>query len=352
MILQKTIKAKIVNLTDIKQQKIQKEYTNFQNKVKLYQDGLDFLDIYKTIPLYSATSQQAERLVKRAKPKHNQPLIIRRDCIKIQQQDTKVSDYWARIPIHKKSIWVAIQFPKQHKHLLEHSIRECKILSKNNNWFLLITIQTETEIHTHYNSLIAIDLGEKNIATSVELKTNRVEFYGKKVRGVRRHYAWLRKRLGNKKALKTIKKIGQKEQRIVNYHLHKISRDIVNRAKETNSAIVLGNLKGIRKSAKNKGRRFNRIVSNMPYYKLTQYIEYKANDAGLQVVKISERNTSKTCSKCGSIGSRQKQSVFNCSHCGLKDYNADLNGATNILKRFSGQCLENGGLLAIPELTQ
>lgn len=43
------------------------------------------------------------------------------------------------------------------------------------------------------------------------------------------------------------KKIGRKERRVVDDLLHKISREIVNRAKEENAIIVLGDLKGIRK---------------------------------------------------------------------------------------------------------
>jgi hypothetical protein len=45
----------------------------------------------------------------------------------------------------------------------------------------------------------------------------------------------------DKKAYKTIKKIGQKERRITSNILHKISRALVNEALENNSMIVLGN---------------------------------------------------------------------------------------------------------------
>ncbi len=96
------------------------------------------------------------------------------------------------------------------------------------------------------------------------------------IRGVRRHFAWLRKRLGEKKLLKQIKDLGQKERRIVNAYLHEISRGIVSVARNLGSIIVLGNLKGIRSTHKAKGKRFNRIVASMPYYKLTEMIRYKA----------------------------------------------------------------------------
>jgi transposase len=34
-----------------------------------------------------------------------------------------------------------------------------------------------------------------------------------------------------------------------------------------------------------------RIVGNMPYFKLTQCIEYKANWLGIKAIKINERGT-------------------------------------------------------------
>ena len=341
MQIQKTIKAKIIGLTNTKREKIEREYSNFQSALK----GED-------VELYSATKQQAERLLwKLRKSKHfgEQPLIIRRDLIKIERQDTKLSKFWGRVPIYKKSIWVAIEFPNNQEQLLKCSIRETKLVKKNDNWFLLITVQKDVKLKKKYDKVLAVDLGEKRIATSVEfdgVSMSSPKFYGKEVRGIRRHYSWLRKRLGERKLLRTIKKIKHTEKRKVDDCLHKISRQIVNEAKESNSVIVLGDLRGIRKSA--KGRRMNRIVSNMPYYKLTQYIEYKANWEGIEVVKINERGTSHICHRCSSEGKRPTQGLFKCHNCNL-EYNADLNGAINIAKMFFEQSLKNGASLITPK---
>jgi hypothetical protein len=40
----------------------------------------------------------------------------------------------------------------------------------------------------------------------------------------------------------------------------------------------------------------------------------------------------KICHICGCEGDRQTQGLFVCTHCG--EYNADLNGAINIAKKF------------------
>jgi len=165
------------------------------------------------------------------------------------------------------------------------------------------------------------------------------------LRRVKGHYFWLRRTLQLKKAYKTLKKIGHKERRVVNDILHKISRAIVNEALENDSMIVLGNLKGIRRNG--KGRRFNRKLNNgFPYYKLSQFIEYKARWLGIKVIKVSERNTSKICHKCGRKGIRVG-SFFKCPNCEYS-CNADYNGAMNILKRAVGYMPIAGAPLTVP----
>lgn len=326
----KIIAGKLANLTTLKRKALDFEYDNLQ---LLMQD--------KPYRLHSANKQQALRFYKKKKMREY-PLSIRNDLLKIERKDNKISEYWVRLPVCQKygGIWCAFkthtEIPKDVK------ICESKLVKKKGNYFLHITIKKNIMLNS-FENILAVDLGEKHIATTV-LQGKGVsmnpKFYGKKVRGIRRHYAWLRKRLGEKKLLKVIKRIKDTEKRKVNDILHKISKDIVEQAEQNNACIVLGDLKSIRESAKGKGRRFNRIVSNMPYYKLTQYIKYKATWKGIQVKQVSEKNTSKTCHKCGETGKRKTQGLFVCD-CGL-EYNADLNGALNIGKRFSNYMLENG----------
>lgn len=342
MKVKKTIKAKIVELTNIKKEQLEKEYSNLQR----------FLQGEKDVKLYSANKQQAKRFYKKIKPGKEYPLSIRKDLIKVEKRDTKIANYWVRIPVKARrgGLWLAI---KPHCEIEDDfEIGESKVKKHKGNFFIHIAVQKEvSDIQIPKNPpIISCDLGEKHIVTSVEFANGSIKnpkFYGDGVRGLRRHYSWLRKRLGNKKLLKKIREIKHTEKRKVNDSLHKISRAIVNEAKEKNVVIVLGDLKGIRKSVKGKGRRFNRIVSNRPYYKLTQYITYKAEWEGVGVYQISEKNTSKICHVCGQKGKRVTQGLFKCPNCDL-EYNADLNGAINIAKRFSEQCLENGAVLVQP----
>jgi len=210
--------------------------------------------------------------------------------------------------------------------------REAKIVRRKGEWFIYITVEKEVQ-ERNPKSVLAVDLGIRWIATTVNSNNPKPKFHGKQLRRVKGHH--LRRSLALKKAYKTIKKIGHKEKRIVNGTPHKISRTIVDEASENDSMIVLGNLKGIRKNG--KGRKFNRkLNSGFPYHRLSQFIEYKAKWLGIKVVKVSERNTSKTCHRCGHMGLRAG-SFFKCPNCGYS-CNVDHNGAMNILKRAMATC--------------
>ncbi len=342
---QKIIKCKIVNLTNLKEKQLSNEFRNIQELLQLEKESLDFLPICKNLQLHSANRQQALRFYKHIKEDKNYPISVRKDFMKIETINNKISKYWCRIPVKARrgGIWVAI---KPHQNFpAEFEFGESKVFKKKNrkgkwNWWIYITIVRQVEIKESYSNILAIDLGSKVTATVCGSFDNKPIFLGREVRGIRRHYQYLRMCLGRKKLLKKIRLLSDKEQRTINDILHKISKKIVEKAEQTNSYIVLGDLKGIRKSASKKGRNFRRIISNMPYLRLTQYIEYKAKEKGIKVVRISEKNSSITCSQCSFADKRNRktQGCFKCKSCGF-EINADVNGVRNILKFSEGYML-------------
>ena len=87
----------------------------------------------------------------------------------------------------------------------------------------------------------------------------------------------------------------------------------------------------------------------MPFYRLKEYIKYKAMEKGIAVIEVPEYNTSKLCSRCGSMNTeRPYQGLFICKDCGYQ-INADINGAKNILKRAMGYKLMAGAVVTQPE---
>jgi IS605 OrfB family transposase len=279
-----------------------------------------------------------------AKP--NDPIYLdTQSMFKIVKTDNKVP-YFAAITVKPRlRIWC----PLKTKQSIDGDICDSKLLKRDGHYELHLTISKQISFdNTHPSSILSVDMGEKAIATAVlfaddPFRTSNQStpvFLGRNVRGLRRRYAYLRKKLGEKKLMKMIRKVGSAEQRKVNDILHKISRQIANMAKQNNAVILLGDLTGIRD--RSRGRRMNRIVANMPFYRLTQYITYKANWEGIPVLTTKEWYSSKLCHKCGSDNtSRPHQGLFVCHACGYS-CNADYNGASNLAKRLANYMFVSG----------
>ena len=87
----------------------------------------------------------------------------------------------------------------------------------------------------------------------------------------------------------------------------------------------------------------------MPSYMFMSQLDLAAAKEGIAVLKVSEHNTSRMCSNCGSLNTkRPTQGVFFCNACGYQ-VNADVNGARNILRRGVGYMLASGAAVGRPE---
>jgi len=65
--------------------------------------------------------------------------------------------------------------------------------------------------------------------------------------------------------------------------------------------------------------------------RFTQILTYKAKVESIEVVEVSERDTSKTCCVCGRENDSQRveRGLYVCEPCDAA-FNADVNGAENI----------------------
>ena len=73
-------------------------------------------------------------------------------------------------------------------------------------------------------------------------------------------------------------------------------------------------------------------ISDAAWYQLIVYTTYKAGNAGRVVVSVDSRNTSKQCSRCGSLVEKSLSvRVHVCPVCGLV-MDRDENAANNNLR--------------------
>jgi len=96
------------------------------------------------------------------------------------------------------------------------------------------------------------------------------------------------------------------------------------------STIIIGDLSGIAQSTKGRLARYVRQkISQWSFYKQKEYLQYKAERYGIEVIEVSEAYTSKTCPRCGTIN-RPTNRNYSCANCELACHR-DVVGAYNIL---------------------
>lgn len=107
---------------------------------------------------------------------------------------------------------------------------------------------------------------------------------------------------------------------------HTISRAIIRDALNSNAAIAIENLTGIRdRTNKQPRKKIERRRSNSwAFYQLRQFLEYKGIQSGIEVIAVPPAYTSQTCHNCLHIGLRSEK-TFKCGNCswhGDADFNA------------------------------
>jgi len=116
----------------------------------------------------------------------------------------------------------------------------------------------------------------------------------------------------------------------VRSRLHLVSNAVVRAAQERQAAIALEDLTGIKRFF---SPRLNRRLSSWPHRELHRQVAYKALAAGVPLLHVDPRNTSKTCPRCDAIPKRRAgEAVFVCARCGWS-LDRQLNAGLNILNR-------------------
>ncbi|GEM_PF-1957917 len=254
------------------------------------------------------------------------------------------------------------------KHLLTLALKRNletypSIIKRGKNFFLQYPVRVTVKVPklTKNFKAFGIDRGVNRLAVGCIISkdgklTNKniFFFHGKEAWAKENRYKKIRDRLyamakklrGDKtKKIRLYHEIRKKFRHKVKYfrrnYLHNISKQIVEIAKEnTPTVIVLEDLRYLRertyrgKGRSKKAKKTNYKLNTFTYRMLIDMIKYKAEEAGVPVMIIDPRNTSRKCSKCGYVDeNNRKQASFKCLKCGYS-LNADLNAAVNIAKAF------------------
>ena len=327
------------------------EYIDLINDIVDYQtqqikwQTLSSANVIASLP--SAIKNQAIRdaksVYKKYKKLHIIP-VLKKPVIYVNNQNYTVTTTSIEIPVlingKSKRINIPANIPLEtvnqinRQRVTNKGIKSAKgmlrITKKNGFYIATISYEVDCKPIVSDGIIMGVDLGIKCPAVC-RTSNNNTKFIGngRQIKYKKRYYAKKRKKLGKAKKLKAIKKLANKEAKWMQNMDHQISRQIVNYAIKNNvKQINLETLANIRATTR-QSRKNNKSLHSWSFYRLANYIEYKAALAGIKVYYIDPAYTSQTCPICGKRN-KCKDRLYKCS-CGYSGHR-DLVGAINICK--------------------
>lgn len=254
----------------------------------------------------------------------------------------------------KRSYNLKIQSTKSNIKMVKFVYDEAKDIIK---CFKIYEVE-QPKLKQDNSRYFSIDPGLNNIVSIYNNIGIRPLLYnGRPIKSINQYYnktnAKLRSELPTEvKSSKRLKQLSFKRNNKIEYEMHKISTHIINEAVKHNiSKIFIGNNVGW-KSEINIGRRNNQNFVNVPHTKLFQQLLYKGALKGIEVIFTEESYTSKASffdkdelpSYGESVtpkfsGRRIKRGLYRDSKG--NGWNADLNGAANIMRKCSDKAYKN-----------
>jgi len=278
--------------------------------------------------------QDAKSVFRKYKQTHRLPILKKPVCIWNNQNYT-IDDFSIRFPVYingkTKRIRVKANLTEWQRQHLQNKLGTLRITKKSEKWIAQIAVDVKEKPIQHTPVVMGVDLGLKVPAVAVT-NNGKTRFFGngRHNKYIRRKYKVLRQQLGKAKQLKKIKQIGNKEQRWMKDQDHKTSRQIVNFAKENHVSVIrLEKLTNIRNTARTS-RKNEKNLHTWSFYRLANYIEYKANLEGIKVEYVNPEYTSQKCPHCGTLN-KANDRKYVCKACGHKTHRDRL-GAMNIMK--------------------
>ena len=263
-------------------------------------------------------------------------------------------------------------FKKNHKKisikippiLLDKKIKEIRIIPKFNARFFEVQYTYEVQEEQRNldkNHALAIDFGINNLATCVTSKGKSFIIDGKKLKSINQ---WFNKENARLQSIKDKQKYGKKptlrqkylyssRNNKVNDYMSKTARKIINYCLENNIGILICGYNETFQRNSNIGKANNQTFVNIPFGRLREKLEYLCKLYSLRFVEQEESYTSKSSffdmdilpkfeadkpQTYSFLGKRIKRGLYQTSKGYI--FNADVNGALNILRKSNVVDLE------------
>jgi IS605 OrfB family transposase len=225
--------------------------------------------------------------------------------------------------LDKLSIWalpkgriiIPLIYGEYQKQRFDRIKGQADLVYRQGRFYLYATVDLPARAPVQPSDFLGIDLGVANIASDSDGKRHS----GSHVKSVRHRQRRLRRKLQKKQsraAKRRLRLLAGREKRFAAWVNHNISKQIVREAERSGRGIAIEDLKGIRERVK-AGRNERAVLHSWAFSQLRLFLEYKSRLAGITLVTVDPRNTSRTCSRCGHCEKQNhpSQSKFWCRSC-------------------------------------
>lgn len=265
----------------------------------------------------------------------------------LTNQECKIKDGYVCFPKVFEGFKIKPKFLEKENF---NSFQQARFIPRGKKLVIELVYNIQEVVQKSNNDkYVGVDLGINNLATvcnNINLQPFVIngkplksvnQFYNKRVS----HLREVCKRMNGKDYSKAMSRLTEKRNAKVDDYMHKASRLIVNYCLENDINTIVVGLNNDWKQNTAIGKRNNQNFVSIPFARLIQMIQYKANECGVAVITTEERYTSGTSFIDAEQPVKENYNKARRVHRGMFKsnegtlINADLNAAYQILKKVA-----------------
>ncbi|MDX1993026.1 MAG: transposase [bacterium] len=219
---------------------------------------------------------------------------------------------------------------KWHRPPPEGKLKNIILTRKPSGWYVAFQVEcADVEIEPSENPAVGIDVGIHHALALSDGEIVDSPHYLKqslkRLKRLQRKVA--RRKKGSKRREKAIAQLAKEHEHIANQRRdwwHKVTFWLV-----TTYGLIA--LEQLQLAFMLRNTNLARAAHDVSLGMFCDLLDYKAFQAGVQLVKVNPYNTSQRCSQCGNVAEKALSvRVHDCPHCGFTA-DRDVNAALNIL---------------------
>jgi len=262
---------------------------------------------------------------------------IKRHFIKLGSQSYTLDHLIVRIPTRpRRFIYLTLHASNYHLSFLDDPALKRGSITLTDSGLALALSKEITEIEPR--GRIGIDVNERNVTWAdssgvvVKEDTSRIAELKERHKAIR---AKIAQRTSKDRRIqkRLLARYWKRERDRTTTAIHRITKRIVEHAKTNNQAIVMENLKGIRRlyrKGNGQGKSFRGRMNSWIFREEQRQIEYKATWKGIPTHYVNPRNTSRKCPDCGSSLIELEGRRLWCPSC-IKSEDRDVVASKNLV---------------------